>query len=564
MEHTLKIENRKIIWRAWFHWFHKIIITVLLRGSLLLVPLFYGRIIDYAAASNFSASYTNIIILFGIVLCSLMFRVINDWSYSHLMNNLYRGFDKLIMRHAKKAPVQRLTKVDLGQYANIVNTDILIISEVLATLVWRIVIVFELVYIFALFLSIDVYIGAASLVSTGICILLFIISSKWLQKSNQQLKEDRDVRLGVYNEVYMGIKEIKSLSLFPIINKRIARMTKDFLESLLRFRLKAEVVRSSSFLIMEIVRHASLAYGILLIARGETTIGSVVMIYAYFSLVIGNFESVIAMNQELKDMKVSYRRIEEIMAEDDESETCLIKKVGKYRGKIEFDEVSYGTSDVMTLENVSFEIEPNTITVITGGSGAGKTGVVELLTKLNPPTTGDIKIDNASIEEFDDEVYYDLVSLVQKDAILFSMTVRENLQMVEPNFKKVVKACKKLKIHEYIMSLPDGYDTVISPGYDNIGSEIKNMLSVARILLKAPKTIILDETTSVFAQKEKDQIVSILMTMKLEHNIIIVSREEEVLERSDKVILLEDGKVKDVGTHKTLKKKHKDFEDIYI
>ena len=564
MEQALKIESRRIIWSAWFHWLHKIIITVLLRGSLLLVPLFYGRIIDHAAEANFSASYTNIIILFGIVLCSLMFRVINDWSYSHLMNNLYQGFDKLIMRHAKKAPVQRLMKVDLGQYANIVNTDVLIISEVLATLVWRIVIVFELIYIFALFLSIDVYIGTASLVSTAFCIFLFIISSKWLQKSNQELKENRDVRLGVYNEVYMGIKEIKSLSLFPIINKRIARMTKEFLHALLRFRLKAEVVRSSSFLIMEIVRHASLAYGIFLIARGETTIGSVVMIYAYFSLVIGNFESVIAMNQELKDMKVSYRRIEEIMAEDDDEEACMIKKIGKYKGKIEFDEVSYEANDVMTLENVSFEIEPNTITVITGGSGAGKTGVVELLTKLNPPTTGDIKIDNASIEEFDNEIYYDLVSLVQKDAILFSMTIRENLQMIEPNFKKVVSACKKLKIHEYIVSLPDGYDTVISPGYDNIGSEIKNMLSVARILLKAPKTIILDETTSVFAQKEKDQIVSILMTMKLEHNIIIVSREEEVLERSDKVILLEDGKVKDVGTHKTLKKKHKDFEDIYI
>jgi ATP-binding cassette subfamily B protein len=221
-------------------------------------------------------------------------------------------------------------------------------------------------------------------------------------------------------------------------------------------------------------------------------------------------------------------------------------------GSIVFDKVLYGNKSRPYLKNISFTIEPKTITVITGKNGSDKNGIFDLLLRLNSQHSGLITIDDIDIQNYDEDVYYNLISSVREQPTFFSISIKENLEIIEPDFVKIVEVCKKLKIHDDIMNLSDGYATILTTSGDNLNPSTRNLLSIARVLLKDPKIILFYDNFSTFDREILENILEIIKEKKSNHTIVIIGRNEQVLKIADKIIVVENGKLK---SEKTVKSK---------
>ena len=162
----------------------------------------------------------------------------------------------------------------------------------------------------------------------------------------------------------------------------------------------------------------------------------------------------------------------------------------------------------------------------------------------------DLKI--SKLSEYADDLYFESVAAVRKNPTFFHMSIRDNLTLIEPDFEKIINVCKELGVHDEIMKLTDGYDTVISESAANINNDLKYMLSIARVILKNPQILLFDETLSAFPKEVDLKLIDYFKRTKGKHNVVLISKEKHVLEEADQVIYMEKGENIATGKHETL------------
>ncbi len=273
-------------------------------------------------------------------------------------------------------------------------------------------------------------------------------------------------------------------------------------------------------------------------------IGTILVIYSYYGKITENYNIIGTLTTGIEDTKVSLKRLNKLI--EYRSDNNLSDYVDKkdYAGKIKFENVLYGNKKDPILNDVSFVINQNTISVITGPTGSGKTGVLDLLMKMNRKHKGNIFIDDVPYEKINDDTFYNLISLVRKEPNFFDLSIKDNLMLVGGNFKEVKKVCQSLGIHDEIMSLKDGYDTDINSSSSKVSLNLKRGIAIARVILKDSKIIMFDEIIDTLESDLQAKTLNLLEEKKKDHTIIIISREEHILEKADKIIRFDNNKIK--------------------
>ena len=174
--------------------------------------------------------------------------------------------------------------------------------------------------------------------------------------------------------------------------------------------------------------------------------------------------------------------------------------------------------------------------------------------KLNRQHSGTITIGDINISDIEFESYYSLVSCIDKNDRFLNISIKDNLNIVNDNFEAIVFICKKLGIHDEILKLKNGYDTVLNSNEDTLKQNTKVLLNIARILLKKTSIMIFDDVLSVLNNESKKVVLDILNDIKEKHTIIIISKEDNIMNVSDNVILLDEGLVVDSGEYDVIKK----------
>ncbi len=184
--------------------------------------------------------------------------------------------------------------------------------------------------------------------------------------------------------------------------------------------------------------------------------------------------------------------------------------------------------------------------------------------KLNRQHTGKILIDDEGIENYDQDLYYNLVSAVRKDPTFFAVSIRENLMMIESNFEIIIELCKKLNIHDYIMDLPQGYDTVLLSDASNVNTDVRYLLAVVRMILKGSKILLLDETFNFLNYGTKRNLLELFSGMKNNYTILIITKDKEILDSdyADYLIYMENGKIVHEGKKEELAKNKEYLKDV--
>ena len=541
---------------------NKLLISIVVRISYLIIPFFYSYAVEEITNNNIERAILLVGFLLFFTLIYYFSIIINDYFYEKLYQKIYNGLTRVCLQYTQKNSIYSLSRIPLGEYNSIMTDDINVIADYCGNIPMTLARLIDFVLIYYYFFKSNSIVGLlAIIVSIAVLIFLYFGNNK-VNSINSQDKATHAQRLGILQEYFFGMKEVKGFRLFNQMHKRIEKSYDNYLNWHTKYGLWKVIVTNVALGIIEFIKILVLFYGLYLVSQGKITIAVILLIYSYFERLISNYTGLLDFNDRLQNSRVSSNRLyklEEFSQEikTNDGEKCI------NRGAINFDNVLYGPKADPILNHFNCHIPSRSITVITGKTGAGKTGIVDLLLRLNRQHEGIIEIDKLNIDEYADDSYFASVAAVRKNPTFFHMSIRDNLTVIEPSFERVVEVCKELGIHDDIIQLNDGYDTVISENADNITNDIKYMLSVARVILKNPKILLFDETLNAFPKEVDLKLIDYFKKTKGKHNVIIISKEKHVIEEADQVIYMEKGKNIIDGKHETILLKSRKYKKYF-
>lgn len=237
-------------------------------------------------------------------------------------------------------------------------------------------------------------------------------------------------------------------------------------------------------------------------------------------------------------------------------------------GSIDFDHVSFKYSQKakrMALSNIDLHIKTGETIGVIGGTGSSKSSLIQLIPRLYDATEGSVKVGGVDVRKYDIEALRNQVAVVLQKNVLFSGTIKENLRWgnKEATDEELIEACRLAQADEFISKFPQGYDTYIEQGGSNVSGGQKQRLCIARALLKKPKILILDDSTSAVDTKTDALIRQAFRSYIPETTKIIIAQRTSSVEDADRIIVMENGSINAIGTHKQLLKENKIYREVY-
>ena len=284
------------------------------------------------------------------------------------------------------------------------------------------------------------------------------------------------------------------------------------------------------------------------------------------SLLITPFMTLINFTEQFQNGVSGFERFIEIMDEPIEEDKKGAYSLENVKGGIEFKNVTYSYDDGKeVLDNISFKIAPGETFALVGPSGGGKTTVCHLIPRFYNINQGEILIDGNNVADVTMESLRDKIGIVQQDIYLFNASVKENILYGRQTAtdEEVVNAAKRANIHDYILTLPEGYDTVIGERGVRLSGGQKQRLSIARVFLKDPPILILDEATSALDNVTETLIQKALDDLSEGRTTIVVAHRLSTIKNADEIAVVSDGKIVEQGTHDELVKKGGEYYKLY-
>ena len=465
-------------------------------------------------------------------------------------------------------PARAFEKMSSGELINRVVNDSSTITETFRQLVNVIGSLFAafLIFIYILFNS---YIVALEILIYFVIFYLF--SKKYLpliKNSQKKIQEDKDKTVAEVNESIRGIREIRALGIRERINETVKTIIHSTFKKSIKQMVDEENYYRTTFSLGGIFEIVVFITCILLIATGKNDISFFMAMTYYVYRFTFLVEWAMSISTSYQRVKVAIERVDDILSNKLYSDI----KFGSLHktdilGNIEFKNVtfSYDKEEGNILENFNLSLPSNKKIAIVGKSGQGKTTIFNLLLRYFDVNSGVILIDDYPIEDFDEESFNQNIAIIRQEPFLFNKTILENFQILDKylSLKKIRQACKLAEIDNYIMSLPDKYDTLIGEGGINLSGGQKQRIAIARAMLKNSKIILFDEATSALDNENQSKIKKAIDNLVKDHTIVIVAHRLSTIIDADIIYLVDEGKVIAQGTHEELMKNNKLYQELY-
>jgi len=307
--------------------------------------------------------------------------------------------------------------------------------------------------------------------------------------------------------------------------------------------------------------------GIKFVDLGILTSANLIVLYLYYGNIFTLMDNFSSLRSCLKEYELAVERIFDLCDESKYPKDVYGKvNIKDFKGKISFQNVSFGYSkNKNVLNDLSFTVEAKDTVALIGASGSGKTTIFNLITKSYDINEGKLLFDDIDINDLNEETIRKNVSIITQSPYIFNMSIKDNLRLVKPNAtkKELDEVCKEACFYEYVMSLPEKYDTIIGEGGVNLSGGQKQRLAIARALLKDCKILLFDEATSALDNITQKEIQESIENISKDYTIIIVAHRLSTIMNCNKIYMLDKGQIVDSGTHKELLKYNKNYQKLY-
>lgn len=304
------------------------------------------------------------------------------------------------------------------------------------------------------------------------------------------------------------------------------------------------------------------------IAKGEMESGQLIGFISYISSILMSLMMISMYFVNLVMSSASMNRIVEVLDEVPAIPENRESKEELQDGSIDFDHVSFsykGDGENPVLEDIDLHIRSGEVIGIIGGSGSGKTSLVQLIPRLYEVDKGEMKVGGRNVKEYSTDTLRGSIGMVLQKNVLFSGTIKENLKWGNPDAtdEEIEYACKAACAHDFITGFPDGYETDLGQGGVNVSGGQKQRLCIARALLKHPRILILDDSTSAVDTMTDESIRRAFKTMFPETTKLIIAQRIQSVKDADRIVVLDDGRIADVGSHEELMSRCHIYQEVY-
>ena len=601
--------TRELLWRVWdfgkpyqLRVFALLFTILLISGFSLLSPLLLRDLIDVAIPNGDSGRLTWLLV--GMVAIPLVNGLVGVWQ-RHLNSQIGEGviYDlrRSLYSHMQRMSLRFFTQTRTGELMSRLNNDVVgaqqAISNTIVTIISNAV---SLVMTLAIMLTLE-----WRLTVLGLAILpLFILPARRIGRILRDLRRqsmEYNAEMNATMNETLNVSGALLVKLFGREQRELDRFSSDG-EKVRDIGIRSAVIGRWFFMMLSVVGAvgSALVYGFggYLVLQGEFTVGTIVTFSIYLTQLYGPLMALTNAPVEFAQSMVSFERVFEVLdmpVEIQERPNPLV--LPPVQGHIQFADVSFDyeagdagglaevarfswrggdahlkrgkqrengveasetdtieTSEQWALQNINFTIEPGQLVALVGPSGAGKTTTTYMIPRLYDPTNGRVLIDNQDITHVTLKSLADNIGMVTQETYLFYDTIRANLLYANPQAseEQMMAASQAANIHDFIMGLPDRYDTVVGErGYRLSGGE-RQRIAIARVILKNPRILVLDEATSSLDSLSEALIQEALQRVMQGRTSLVIAHRLSTILAADKILVMEKGQLVEQGTHHEL------------
>lgn len=532
-----------------------------------ILPLIGAKIILNITDGLMSQLILSALSVFAIEFVLYIMYFFKGFFYQRVYQRTLINLQTAVARETLNLEIKEIDKASSGLFIDRLNKDTADISGLFMEYTYWLSYVISNVGVLVAVFMLNKYLFIYAVITS---IAIFLINRKRLSKQyevQKNLKKIQEKKTGLVGELVRGIRDIKVLN----ASDNILRQTTDkIIESsneevkMLNIRRIYQYFESN---LRSLTDFIFIVIGCVLYEHSLLTIPTFIIIYNYQPKIRNLLMGVVQISEFNKKFIVASDRIYEVI----EDETFAKEKFGdldikKLSGHIEFNNVEFGYNENTGIINdMSFEIDPNQKVAFVGKSGAGKTTIFSLITKLYSIDEGEILLDGHNINDLTRDSLRDNMSIITQNPYIFNFSIKDNLLLAKENasMREIRKACKMACIDDFIMSLPEKYDTMVGENGVILSGGQKQRLAIARALLMKTEIILFDEATSALDNETQSEIQNAIDNLKGEYTVLIVAHRLSTVIDSDKIFVVDDGKIIDSGSHKELLKKSEFYRNLY-
>jgi len=515
------------------------------------------------------------IVIAGIVVLALYalrmgLRYFVDY-YGHIIGvKMQSQMRKDLFRHLQKLPFKFYDNNETGKIMTRITSDLFEVCELAHhgpenLLISSVMIILSFSYL----LSIDWILTLIIF----LCVPVLVVVTFYCRRAMKQAFDDRRKSNAIINaSVESSITGIRVTKAYTNSEKEVEKFTvgdDSFVNSSGRAYSAMARFHSSTTFVTDVFNVFILIAGGLFLYSGRISFGDYSTFIVSVNLFLGPVNTLIGFMEQFQNGTSGFRRFVEVMEEEPEEDRQGAKELEDVRGEIEFRNVTYAYGDnADVLKNVNMHLPKGRKLALVGPSGGGKTTICHLLPnfyKLRDSDGGAILIDGTDIRDITLESLRRNIGIVQQDVFLFVGSIKDNILYGRPDAtdEEVIEAAKKANIHDYVMTLPNGYDTEIGERGVRLSGGQKQRLSIARVFLKDPAILILDEATSALDNTTEVLIQEALDELCKGRTTLVVAHRLSTIRNADEIAVVIDGEIKERGTHEELIELGGTYKELY-
>ncbi len=548
-------------------------LTIIAISILGIIPSILSKnIIDIALPqANVNVLLINVALYLGNVLLLNLLNVAQSYLNTLVSKGIIRDLRSSMYKHLQQMSLKFFSNAKTGEITSRINNDINGIESVFSN---TYVSILQGIFIFVTTAVTLFYTNWILAIVTLLTLPLFLFPTRKVGKVRWGIASKTQAKLAELTSIITETLNVSGITLIKIFTKEAdkAQEFDSVNAEVTKLAIRESLVGRWFFMTMQtfIAMGPILIYlcgGLILIQTHSITIGGIVMFVTLVSRLYGPVNTFANIHVDIVRSMALFERIFEYFDMKSEIvEKPDAKNAGLFEGNIRFNHVhfSYGEKDT-TLSDVDFEIKPGQMAAFVGPSGAGKTTITNLVPRLYDVTAGAVLIDGMNIKDITLHSLRSQIGMVTQDTFLFNTTIRENLLFARPDasVEDVEQACRTANIHDFIASLPNGYDTVVGERGVKLSGGEKQRVSIARTILKNPRIVIFDEATSSLDSNSETLIQQAIKPLLSSRTSLVIAHRLSTIVSADVIFVVQDGRIVERGKHAELLQKGGVYRDLY-